>query len=123
MDDQQRVAARFFEGQRGDRPTLIPFVIGPDQARGRCHFEVATEELDARALVTEHQAVPAPTRTSIWQESSEMGNDFGAHHRSSSSGLVQASNTIRAGPLTVRVTSSSRSDFRSTVALFFMRVG
>ena len=52
-----------------------------------------------------------------------MGNDFGAHHRSSSSGLVHASNTMRAGPLTVRVTTSSRSDFRSTVAFLSMRVG
>src|SRR5215831_9013723 len=50
-------------------------------------------------------------------------NDFGAHHRLSSSGLVQASNTMRAGPLKVRVTTSSRSDFRSTVVRFFMGVG
>src|SRR5437868_6062038 len=52
-----------------------------------------------------------------------MGNDFGAHHRLNSSGVVHASNTICAGPLTTRVTTSSRSDFRSTVALFPMRVG
>src|SRR5262245_1124144 len=50
-------------------------------------------------------------------------NDFGAHHRLRSSGLVQASNTMRAGPLKVRVTTSSRSDFRSTVVRFFMDVG
>src|SRR5918994_5624443 len=50
-------------------------------------------------------------------------NDFGAHHRLSSSGLVQASNTMRAGPLKVRVTTNSRSDFRSTVVRFFMGVG
>src|SRR4029453_12605362 len=49
--------------------------------------------------------------------------DFGAHHRLNSSGLVHASNTMRAGPLKVRVTTSSRSDFRSTVVRFFMRVG
>src|SRR3954471_22124604 len=47
-------------------------------------------------------------------------NDFGAHHRMSSSGVVQALNTMRAGPLKVRVTTSSRSDFRSTVVGFFM---
>src|SRR5262249_46679910 len=58
---------------------------------------------------------PPPTRTSNSQDSSEMGNDFGTHHRLNSSGSVQASNTIRAGPLMVRLTSSSRSDFRSTV--------
>src|SRR5580704_1913941 len=47
---------------------------------------------------------------------------FGAHHRLSSSGLVQASNTMRAGALKVRVTTSSRSDLRSTVVRPFMGV-
>src|SRR5262245_57122290 len=47
-----------------------------------------------------------------------MGNDFGVHHCSRSSALVHASNTMRAGPLTVRVTTSSRSDVRSTVDVF-----
>src|SRR6476469_9725475 len=50
-------------------------------------------------------------------------NDFGAHHRLSSSGFVQASNKMRAGPLKVRVTTNSRSDFRSTVVRFFMGAG
>src|SRR3954452_12918709 len=63
-----------------------------------------------------------PTRTSASQESRDMPvNDFGTHHSLSSSGLVHASNTRRAGPLKVRVTTSSRSDFRSTVVRFFMR--
>src|ERR1700685_3096814 len=52
-----------------------------------------------------------------------MPVDFGAHHRLSSSGLVHASNTMRAGPLKVRVMTSTRSDFRSTVVRFFMGVG
>ena len=52
-----------------------------------------------------------------------MPNDFGAHHCSSRSGLVQASNTRRAGALKLRVTTSSRSDFRSTVVRFFPEVG
>src|SRR5580704_3599006 len=64
-----------------------------------------------------------PTRTSASQESRDKPVDFGAHHRLSSSGLVQASNTMRAGPSKVRVTTSSRSDFRSTVVRFFMGVG
>src|SRR5215510_5180227 len=64
-----------------------------------------------------------PTRTSISQESRDRANDFGTHHRLSSSGLVQASNTIRAGALKVRVTTSSRSDFRSTVVRFFPEAG
>src|SRR6187549_1173419 len=64
-----------------------------------------------------------PTRTSISQERRDMPIDFGTHHRLNSSGLVHASNTRRAGPLKVRVTTSSRSDFRSTVVRFFMGVG
>src|SRR5215510_10740450 len=64
-----------------------------------------------------------PTRTSISQESRDRPHDFGTHHRLNSSGLVHASITTRAGPLTVRVTTSSRSDFRSTVVRFFMCVG
>src|SRR6266550_2093352 len=64
-----------------------------------------------------------PTRTSISQESRDMPIDFGIHHRLNSSGLVHASNTMRAGPLKVRVTTSSRADFRSTVVRFFMGVG
>src|SRR3954465_10395525 len=61
-----------------------------------------------------------PTRTSSSQESSDRPNDFGTHHCLNSSGLVHASNTMRAGPLKVRVTTSSRSDFRSTVVRFFI---
>src|SRR6266498_1217505 len=64
-----------------------------------------------------------PTRTSISQERRNMPIDFGTHHCLNSSGLVHASNTMRAGPLKVRVTTSSRSDFRSTVVRFFMGVG
>src|SRR3954466_5434828 len=51
-----------------------------------------------------------------------MPIDLGAHHCLNSSGLVHASNTMRAGPLKVRVMTSSRSDFRSTVVRFFMGV-
>src|SRR4249920_942583 len=64
-----------------------------------------------------------PTRTSISQERRNMPIDFGTHHCLNSSGLVHASNTMRAGPLKVRVVTSSRSDFRSTVVRFFMGVG
>src|SRR5450432_2417452 len=61
-----------------------------------------------------------PTRTSISQESRDIPSDFGTHHCRNSSGLVHASNTRRGWPLTVRVTTSSRSDLRSTVVRFFM---
>src|SRR5262245_26799823 len=52
-----------------------------------------------------------------------MPIDFGTHHCLSSSGRVHASNTRRAGALKVRVTTSSRSDFRSTVVRFLVGVG
>src|SRR5437868_7477188 len=64
-----------------------------------------------------------PTRTSISQERRDMPIDFGTHHCLNSSGLVHASNTRRAGPSKVRVTTISRSDVRSTVVRFFMEVG
>src|SRR5436190_24137398 len=64
-----------------------------------------------------------PTRTSNSQESRDMPIDFGTHHRLNSSGLVHASNTRRAGLSKVRVTTNSRSDFRSTVVRFFIAVG
>src|SRR5882672_6746346 len=64
-----------------------------------------------------------PTRTSISQESRDTPVDFGTHHRLNSSGLVHASNTMRAGPLKVRETTSSRSDFRCTGVRFVMGAG
>src|SRR5215510_11322035 len=63
-----------------------------------------------------------PTRTSISQERRTIPIDFGTHHCLNSSGVVHASNTMRAGPLNVRVTTSSRSDVRSTVVRFFIGV-
>src|SRR5436190_22263941 len=63
-----------------------------------------------------------PARSSSSQESRDRPHDFGTHHRLNSSGLVNASNTMRAGPLMVRVTTSSRSDFRSTAVRLFVAV-
>src|ERR1044071_3550760 len=63
-----------------------------------------------------------PARTSISQERRNMPIDFGTHHCLNSSGVVHASNTMRAGALKVRVTTSSRSDLRSTVVRFFIGV-
>src|SRR5688572_28183115 len=62
-----------------------------------------------------------PVRTSMSQESRDIPIDFGTHHRLHKSGLVHASKTMRAGALKVRVTTTSRSDLRSTVVGFFMR--
>src|SRR5215468_12607663 len=64
-----------------------------------------------------------PTRTSASHERKELPKPLGAHHRLSSSGWVHATNTIRAGALKVRVTTISRSDFRSAVVRFFTGVG
>src|SRR5258706_691890 len=44
VQDQQRLAIFFLEGHRGDRATVTAFVIGPDEARVRCHIEVRAEE-------------------------------------------------------------------------------
>src|SRR5690606_15798300 len=55
-----------------------------------------------------------PTRTSAAQERKVIPNDLGAHHRMGSAGVVQPSKTKRAGPSNVRVTTSSRSEARST---------
>src|SRR5262245_61320558 len=63
-----------------------------------------------------------PVRTSISHDRSVMPIDFGTHHFLNSSGLDHASNTRRAGASNVRVTTSSRSDFRSTVVRFFICV-
>src|SRR5215475_4757650 len=59
-----------------------------------------------------------PVRTSISHDRSVMPIDFGTHHFLNSSGLDHASNTRRAGPSNVRVTTISRSDFLCTVVRF-----
>src|SRR6185312_17202111 len=63
-----------------------------------------------------------PMRTSASQDSRDTPNDFGTHHSLSSSGLVHASNTMRAGASTIRVTTSSRSDVRSIPVRFLTAV-
>src|SRR5215470_3582160 len=55
-------------------------------------------------------------------ESSDGPNDFGTHQRLNNSGLLHASKTMCAGALNVRLTTSSRSDLRST-AVRFMAAG
>src|ERR1044072_2610267 len=64
-----------------------------------------------------------PTRASTSQDSRVIPIDLGTPQRWNSSALVNASNTIRAGPLMVRVTTTSRSDVRSTVVRFFTGSG
>src|SRR5262245_6873212 len=65
---------------------------------------------------------PPPVRTSISQMRRNMSIDLGTHHCLNSSGFVHASNTRRGGALKVRVTTSSRSDLRSTVVRDFVGV-
>jgi hypothetical protein len=43
VHDEQRLATSFFEGHRGDG-TVVTFVIRPDEAGVRYHFDVPTEE-------------------------------------------------------------------------------
>src|SRR6201988_2262540 len=93
------------------------------QTRRECGVTSRYVPKNAIASCSNSRRYLPPTRTSISQERRDMPIDFGAHHRLNSSGLVHASNTMRAGPLKVRVTTSSRSDFRSTVVRFFMGAG
>src|SRR6476659_3702689 len=92
----------------------------------------ARRECGVTSLYVPKNAIPSgsnsrrylpPTRTSISHERRDMPIDFGTHHCLNSSGLVHASNTMRAGPLNVRVTTTSRSELRSTVVRFFIGVG
>src|SRR5262245_39120628 len=53
-------------------------------------------------------------------ETSDMPTDFGTHQRLNNSGLLHASKTMCAGALNVRVTTSSRSDLRSTAVRFMV---
>src|SRR4029079_16384826 len=114
-------------------PSKVTVVTAPPsppsslvQTRRECG--VTSRSLPKNAMVcapsvANTRRYPPPTRASISQESRFRKNDFGTHHRLNSSGLVHASNTRRAGPSKVRVTTSSRSDVRSTVVPFFMGVG
>src|SRR5436190_705534 len=93
------------------------------QTRRECGVTSRYVPKNAMASGSNSRRYLPPARTSISQERRDMPIDFGTHHCLNSSGLVHASNTMRAGPLTVRVTTSSRSDFRSTVVRFCMGVG
>lgn len=64
-----------------------------------------------------------PTRASSSQNSRVIRIDLGTHQHVNSSALVNASNTMRAGPLMVRLATISRSDVRSTVVQFFTGPG
>src|SRR5687767_2431248 len=108
----------------------VTVVIGPPsppssfvQTRRECGVTSRYVPKNAIASGSNSRRYLPPTRTSISQERRDMPIDSGTHHCLNSSGLVHASNTMRAGPLTIRVTTSSRSDFRSTVVRFFMGVG
>src|SRR5687767_1506213 len=108
----------------------VTVVIGPPSppsslvhTRRECGVTSRYVPKNATASGSNSRRYLPPTRTSISQERRDMPIDLGAHHRLNSSGVVHASNMMRAGPLKVRVTTSSRSDFRSTVVRFFMGVG
>src|SRR5688572_25716690 len=58
VHDQQRLATLFLECHRGDRTTRTTFLIGPHEARVRCHFEVRAEE--RRSIGFELETVLAP---------------------------------------------------------------
>ena len=51
VQHEQRLATFFLEGHRGDGSTVTTFVIAPDEARVRYHFEVFAEEGGLRKQV------------------------------------------------------------------------
>src|SRR5690242_10517170 len=59
-----------------------------------------------------------PVRISMSHEISDMPADFGTHQSLNNSGLLHASKTMCTGASNVRVTTSSRSDLRSTTVRF-----
>src|SRR5271154_2728014 len=104
-------------------PSSLSSLVQTRRERGVTSMYLPKNAIGFEASWPNSKRYLPPTRTSASQESRDTRVDFGAHHRLSSSGLVHASNTMRAGPLKVRVTTSSRSDFRSTVVWFFMGDG
>src|SRR5688572_31444523 len=108
----------------------VTVVIGPPSppsslvhTRRECGVTSRYVPKNATASGSNSRRYLPPTRTSISQERRDMPIDFGTHQRLNNSGLVHASNTMRAGPFTVRVTTSSRSDFLSAVVWFFIGLG
>jgi hypothetical protein len=59
VQDDQRLAALFLEGHRGDG-AVITFLIGPYKARVRCHFDVLAEERLGLRRGFEQEFVSAP---------------------------------------------------------------
>src|SRR3954451_1623907 len=120
----QRLTCLLLERHRGDRTPLSTFLIGPDQARvGVTSMYLPKTSITLEPFMPNTRRYLPPTRTSISQTSRDMPIDFGTHHRRNSSGLVQASNTMRGWALKVRLTTSSRSDVRSVVVRFFTGAG
>src|ERR1700712_3172275 len=100
-------------------PSSLSSLVQTRRECGVTSMYLPKNAIDFEAPWPNSRRYPPPTRTSISQERRDMPLDFGTHHRLNNSGLVHASNTMRAGPLKVRVTTSSRSDLRSTVVRFF----
>src|SRR5262249_47967444 len=48
VHDHERLATLLLEGPRGHGPAVIAFLIGPDEARMRCHFDISTVERHGR---------------------------------------------------------------------------
>src|SRR5205823_4679952 len=104
-------------------PSSLSSLVQTSREFGVTSMYLPKNSIGSEASLPNTRRYLPPTRTSISQESRDMPVDFGTHRRLNSSGLVHASNTMRAGPLKLRVTTSSRSDFRSTVVWFFMGAG
>src|SRR5271170_2928700 len=101
-------------------PSSLSSLVQTRRERGVTSMYLPKNAIGVDASWPNSKRYLPPTRTSASQESRDTPVDFGAHHRLSGSGFVQASNTMRAGPLKLRVTASSRPDLRATIVRFFM---
>src|SRR5277367_4240095 len=95
-------------------PSSLSSLVQTRRERGVTSMYLPKNAIGFEASWPNSKRYLPPTRTSASQENRDTPVDFGAHHRSSSSGFVQASNTMRAGQLKLRVTTSPRSDLRAT---------
>jgi len=107
VHDEQRLAAFFLEGHRGDG-TIVTFVVGPDQRA----CGVTSMYLPKKPWAFEDASWPNSKRYLLRHRTSALAGKqrhahrLRAHHRLSSSGLVHASNTVRARAVEDRVTTA-----------------
>ena len=96
MHDDKGLGTSLFEGHRGDGPAFAPSppssLVQTRRERGVTSMYLPKNSIGCPEAVwpSTKRYVP-PVRTCASQEMKDTPNDFGVHHRLSSSGLVHAS--------------------------------